>query len=438
MLQFCVRLAVVFCFLFSAGVACAEGFALYEYGARGLALGGAMTARKPDPSAVAFNGALLTRLPGIHAMIGFTGVSPSGKMAWRESGGARGATELRDSLWAIPHAYYTHQISEDWFFGIGEFTRFGLGFEYPHDWPGRFNIYRVSLLSGSLNPTIAWQATDELSLAAGLEVVYVDLDLKKRVRKDVARTSAGTTSMEIDSSIRNAEDWGIGFNLAAHYQFNEQWAVGAQYRSQVRVHAYGDAEFTYLGLSGPLASVPAVNQFARQAYDANFKNGTAHATVILPDSLAAGIAWTPVPALSVEVGAIWTRWSTFRSLNITLPDPLPKSHSPKHWKDAWRLNAGVEYQALDWLTLRAGYVWDQSPMTSRYKDYLVPTADRQIYSCGFGFQWSSWTLDLAYAYIQPKSRSYRNEQFEGGTWTVESRTRDTSTQLFSLSLGYEF
>ena len=437
MLHCCFRLAVLLCVLLTAGVAYAEGFALYEYGARGMALGGAMAARKPDASAVAFNGALLTRLSGIHAMAGITAVRPSGKMKWREADGTRGTTELRDSLWGIPHAYYTHQISDNWFFGIGEFTRFGLGFEYPHDWPGRYNIYQVSLVSGSLNPTIAWKATDKLSLAAGVELVYVNLDLKKRIRQPLPGTG-GMAAMEVDSSIKNADDWGVGFNLAGHYQLNDQWAVGLQYRSQVRVHAYGDAEFTYLGLSGPLAGNPVVNQQALAGYRSNFKDGKANATVILPDSFAGGVCWTPIPELSIEVGAVWTRWSTFKSLNINLPEPLPKSHNKKHWKDVWRLNAGVEYQALDWLALRAGYVWDQSPMESTYEDYLVPTGDRQIFSGGLGFKWEAWTLDLAYAYILPKARSYRNEQYSGGTWTVEGRTKSSNTQLFSVSLGYEF
>ncbi len=436
MTKFCVRLAVLFCFFAFAGLASAEGFALYEYGARGIALGGAMTARKPDASAVAYNGALLTKLPGTHIMGGITAVAPKGKMQWANGD----STSVRDSLWALPHAYYTQQINERWFFGIGEFTRFGLGFEYPHDWPGRYNIYEVSLLSGSLNPTLAWKATDKLSLAAGVELVYVTLDLKKRVRRPLS--PGNPYNMEMDSNIQDAEALGAGFNLAGHYQFNDQWALGLQYRSQVRVHAFGEVDFSYLGVSGPDPTIPdPVSQGAAAAYNANVKDGTAHATVVLPDSISGGIAWTPIPELSLEVGATWTRWSTFNSLNIHTPQGI--SYNPKHWNDVWRLNAGIEYQALDWLTLRAGYVWDQSPMTSRYKDYLVPTSDRQIFSCGLGFQWEAWTLDLGYAYIKPKNRSYRDEPSIGGgtgalTGTMESRTKDISTQLFSVSLGYEF
>jgi long-chain fatty acid transport protein len=185
------------------------------------------------------------------------------------------------------------------------------------------------------------------------------------------------------------------------------------------------------GFDGPAIFEPQV----RDRYNSTMKDGTAHATVILPDSVAGGIAWTPIPEFSLEAGAIWTRWSTFRSLNIHLPAPIGQSNSPKHWNDVWRLNLGAEYEVLDWLTLRAGLVWDQSPMPSQYQEYLVPTGDRWIYSGGLGFHWDAWTLDLAYAYIKPRARSYGvNDE----TKTIDSRTRDSYTQLFSVSLGYEF
>ena len=427
MRNLCIRLAALFCFLAMAGTAHAEGFALYEYSARGVALGGSLMARKPDASAVAYNPALMTRLPGIHLMGGVSAIVPDGKMRTTDPAGRTENTSLKPSTWFIPHAYYTQQLNDSFTVGVGEFSRFGLGFEYPHNWPGRFNIYEVSLKSASINPNIAWAATDKLSLAVGVEFVYVCLDLKKRAQTPIG--PLGT--MEVESNIQDAEDVGYGFNVAGHYQFNEQWAVGLQYRSQVRVRAFGDVQYSYEGYTGHPFGEP----LARNAYNTNFKDGEAHATVILPDSLAGGISWTPIPELSIEVGATWTRWSTFRGLNIHLPQPIGVSENPKHWSDTWRFNVGVEYEPVEWLALRAGYVFDQSPMTSYYADYLVPTHDRNIYSLGVGFKWDSWTVDLAYAYIQPKDRSY---SYSADTHVLDSKTKDTSTNIFSLSLGYEF
>ena len=439
MAKFYMRLAVLFCFLLSPGVALAEGFALYEWGARGLALGGAMMARTPDPSAVAYNAALMTRLPGKQVQVGITGVRPTGRFDNAKKGTT---TKLKDNIWPIPAAYYTHQINDDWFFGVGAFTRFGLGLNYPSTWPGRFNVRDVELMTASLNPALAWKATDKLSLGGGVEIMYVTLDLKRRNRGVIPDT--GGTFMEVDSSITDAQGWGIGGNLAAHYQFNDQWAVGIQYRSKVRVRAQGDVEFTNMGLKeGLAADDPMVIGAANTRFNKEFHNGKARSTVTLPDSVSAGVSWTPTPDLSIEVGAIWTQWSTFRSLDIEMPGGLPTSYNPKRWNDVWRLNAGVEYQALDWLTLRAGYVWDQSPVPNRYQDYLVPTGDRHMGSVGVGFQWGdAWTLDFAYAYIKPKNRFYDNrpDDFNGvrDTATVKGNTRKMYTQLAAVSLGYRW
>lgn len=427
MLSHCFRLLYAFVIVFAlAGPSFAEGFALYEYSARNIALGGATVARKPDPSAVASNPALLTRLPGIHVMGGLSTISPIGKMDTEDAYGNEQTTSLRDSLWAIPHLYYTHQINDKFTFGVGEFTRFGLGFEYPHDWPGRFNIYQVELQSFSINPNIAWAATDKLSLAAGVEILYVDLDLKKRSQINLPYHS----TMEVDSNIQKASDTGLGWNLAAHYQFTDQWAAGLLYRSQVRVHAQGEVEYSLIRSSSSIPGLP------EGAFAKTFKDGKAHSTVILPDSFTGGVSFTPTPDLSFEVATTWTRWSTFRDLNIHLPDPVGEARSKKHWKDVWRIGLGVEYAALDWLTLRAGYVFDQSPMEGKYQDYLVPTNDRNIWSAGLGFSWDAWTLDLTYAFIDAKGRMYSASD---ETHVLKSRVHESnSTHVVSISLGYEF
>jgi len=53
------------------------GFALFEGSARGNALGGAMVGRADDPSALYYNPAGITQLPGIQVMGGGTIILPS-------------------------------------------------------------------------------------------------------------------------------------------------------------------------------------------------------------------------------------------------------------------------------------------------------------------------------------------------------------------------
>jgi long-chain fatty acid transport protein len=53
-----------------------SGFALYEAGARGSALAGAVVARADDLSAIFYNPAGLVQLPGFQVMGGFSFIVP--------------------------------------------------------------------------------------------------------------------------------------------------------------------------------------------------------------------------------------------------------------------------------------------------------------------------------------------------------------------------
>lgn len=150
------------------GKAQAEGFALSDFGARGTALAGGMVARADDPSAVAWNPAGITQLPGTQIMVGMTAIQPSGTVDTVDRFGIGRSTDVDKHTWANPHAYLTHQFSDNLWGGIGIFSRFGLGNSYPTNWPGRENLKYVSLKTVSLNPNLAFKINDNLSLAVGL------------------------------------------------------------------------------------------------------------------------------------------------------------------------------------------------------------------------------------------------------------------------------
>lgn len=110
----------------------AGGFALNEFGARANAMGGAMIALADDASAVAYNPAGITQLPGTSVMFGVTAIAPTADVQT----GNKSKTTLQTNIYAPPHAYLVHQLSDKAWFGIGEFTRFGLGTQYGYDWGG--------------------------------------------------------------------------------------------------------------------------------------------------------------------------------------------------------------------------------------------------------------------------------------------------------------
>lgn len=395
----------------------AEGFALYEWGARSVGLGGATMARKPDASVLSSNPAAMTRLDGTHIQVGITGVIPHGEMDFTDGPstgrGAGSSDKVKSKVWPVPSAYFTHQVNERLFLGIGEFSRFGLGFEYPGDWGGRYNIYDVSVVTASVNPNLAYKVTDKLSLAVGAEFMYVDITLKKKVPSAGLGIPGPNFDIDFENSTDNVEH---AFNFALHYQFNDQWAAGAAYRTRLKHNIDGKLRVDP-NLGGPLV-------------DQNFT-----ATVYMPDSASFGVSYSPIPKLSVEVGAIWTHWSRFTDLDFQF-DYLPKAYNKKYWDNTWRFNIGIEYALNDWIDLRAGYVWDECPVPEDREDYLIPTDNRHIWSVGAGFKLrNNWTIDTAYALVDPRERHYKTRAADG---VYEGKTRESRSHILSLSVGYKF
>lgn len=386
----------------------AEGFALYEWSARGVAMGGATMARKADPSVVASNPAAITQLPGAQVQGGISLIKPYGKMEFDDGT----TTRLKSQIWPVPNLYYTQQVTDRLFLGVGEFSRFGLGFKYPGDWAGRYNIYEASVVTASVNPNVAYKVTDSLSLAAGVEIMYVDITLKKKV--NLAGGSNPAHDVDFDNNVKN---WEYGWNVAMHYQFNEQWAFGAGYRSHLKHKVDGTLKVD--------RSIPAAG-----IVDQDFT-----ATVYMPESVSFGLAYSPTPRFSIETGAIWTHWSQFSDLDFDF-DRIGMKENKKHWENTWRLNIGVEYALTDWVDLRAGFVWDECPVPEYREDYLIPTDNRNIWSVGVGFKPESWTIDLAYAFVDPRERHY--EAGPGKDGVKNSKARNSGTHIVSMSVGYKF
>ncbi|MDD2219265.1 MAG: hypothetical protein PHS63_04140, partial [Desulfoplanes sp.] len=64
------------CIFLLAETAFGAGYGIYEWSARGNAMGGAMIGKADDPSAVAYNPAGITQLPGVQVMGGVTALMP--------------------------------------------------------------------------------------------------------------------------------------------------------------------------------------------------------------------------------------------------------------------------------------------------------------------------------------------------------------------------
>ena len=101
-----------------ASSAMAEGFALTEWSARGLGLASGMVGRADDVSAIAYNAAGITQLPGVQVMGGMGLIAPMGTLSLDTTYGKQ-ETTTKPAVWAAPHAYASWQLNDSLWLGLG-------------------------------------------------------------------------------------------------------------------------------------------------------------------------------------------------------------------------------------------------------------------------------------------------------------------------------
>jgi long-chain fatty acid transport protein len=422
-------LSVLLVLVLTASTSFAGGFRLPEAGAKAMGMGFAFTAQADDPSAIYFNPAGLTQLKGQNVMIGGTYLRLNGgefKGSTPLTGGAT-VTETQKSLdFIIPNAYYTRTTSDGYIsYGVGIFAPFGLGQEYENKNTSIFRnqITLIDLQTVVVNPTIAFKINEYLSVGVGIDWMWGQAKLEK------TPVGPGALGNLYNSELKGDGDaWGYNFGLLLKPTKN--FRVGANYRSP----------FT-LKIKDADVNVSNTNPYyATGNLGATPSSTKGDATISMPATFALGAVYT-VGKLTVEADADWTFWSSFKSLPITIRNPVPtlySTNSQKLWEDVCALRFGVEYRVTDPLSLRAGFVYDPSPVPGDTLGPELPDARKLDYSIGVGYKIGSWTIDLAGMYIDKQDRGVWNIRYEGtnpvgqnGTWTGDS-------WLASLDVGYKF
>jgi len=394
--------------LAAGSAAFGAGFALYDFSARGNALGGALVGRADDPSALALNPAGITQIPGSAFLTSVGFLLPYGTVS---AAGGGISTDQIDRTFILPSMYYTKQLNDRLWFGIGVMSRFGLGTDFPEDWFGRYNSYRAMIESVSVNPNIAWKVNDSLSLSLGVEALWFEADLRKKI--DSTGGAAPNPATDIDFRLKG-DDIAFGWNMGLHYRMDETTRIGLHYRSRVKLALSGTAAASSPGGSDSTG---------------------AHVDLTLPEMFMFGISKQVNPKLNVEIGAIYTGWESYDSLAVDFDRPLlgrTGSVTPKNWGSVWRYQIGFEYKHSPEWTWRLGYTYDQEPMPQSTLDYQVPTGDRQLLSVGFGYSKNNWSLDLAYTYLLSGDRHFEERSSEG---IPASRSHDMGANIFLISFS---
>jgi long-chain fatty acid transport protein len=385
----------------SAGNLMAGAFMLEAQSARGLGnawAGGA--AAVEDASTIYSNPAGMTRLPG--SQIDATGffIKPYVKFDNKDSttsplvGGAplTGGNGGDAGNWAFfPNLYYSQQITDKLYAGLGLNVPFGLETKYDRDWVGRYYGVKSDIYTYNINPNVAYRLVPWLSLGAGFSAQYIDVKYTNAVDFGTigALGGLGTTPQTLDGFAKlKADDWGWTWNGGILVEPSANLRFGASYTSDIDYTLKGDAK-----ISAPAAAEPI-------AAAAGLVDTDAKADITLPGRAEFGAYWRLHPKFALMGDILWTHWSELNELKIKL-DTGTNIVTTLDWNDTWRYSLGASYYLNEKWTLRAGVAYDETPISSsKHREPRVPDNNRFWTTAGLGYRFTkSIAMDLAYAHI---------------------------------------
>lgn len=415
------------------------GFQVPEQGAASMGMGMGGIGKADDLSAVYHNPAGLTQLKGTHVYLGLAGIAPEATYTRTGFDGE----DTKDDIIPVPLVAVSTDFGgrlENIVAAFAVNAPFGLRDEYDELGAQRYISTNISLATIYAGPYVAWQVTPKISIGGGIQYVYAAAEIGQRINYGGLLYSmalqqnpayADPTMNENPDydgilDVEDATDSGVAGNVGILLKPMDNLQVGLTWRSGLDLDIEGDVTLTIP------ESVTLLSGGLIQSLEATGKT-----TVSLPQVVGAGVSYRPVENLTFTTDLNWLNWSVYEDIDFDFePNTsyLPDKENPRDWDDTIAFRIGVEYLLAEQYAIRAGYIFDQSPIPDETHGPELPTSDRNTVTVGFGYRWNNFNIDLAYAHMFVDDR------------TVEESIRDPepvgdyecSANIFGVSVGYAF
>lgn len=434
------------------------GFAIIEQSASGMgnAFAGAAAVAE-DASTIFFNPAGMTNLHGSQLVAAGHIIVPSADFNNEGSyvnplltGGAPfpgslpGSDDDGGETAFVPNLYFSTQLSDQLFAGIGINAPFGLATKYDNDWVGRYHALRSEISTININPSIAYKVNDSVSLGGGISAQYIDATLSnavdfgsvcfglegKGLLPPGTCSGAGVLPLQADGQAKvKGSDWGFGFNLGAMINLTDQTRIGLAYRSMISQDLEGNARFR----------VPANFQAILNIGLPLFSDTGVAAGVDLPESASISLFHAFNEQWAVLADATWTKWSHFEELRIAYDNPAqPDTVQPENWDNNMRYSIGATYRPSQKWVFRVGAAYDETPIDKTVdRTPRIPGNDRKWVAIGLGYRLSdNLSMDAGYSHLFIDDTDL--DALDRSTGHQLIGTYESDVNIFSAQLNYKF
>lgn len=399
----------------------ANGFALPDQDAFATARGEAVTATADNPSAIYYNPAGITQLPGHNVRVGAYVLDYNLSFKPPSTAPNAGKTYNEKFNYAvIPRAFYTCTLTNVALsFGLGIYAPFGGKIGWPENTGFRAVATGGKLTYITINPVVAWKISPALSIAAGPMFNYVDLQTDQGLRP-FAQPQANYFRFK-------GSGWSYGANAGIRWQPLEQLSFGAMFRSPAKVTLDGQTEFE---------REPLIASSSRSAT----------MDLAFPMSAVGGVSWRPTPKWNLEFDANYTDWSSFGQTMIHQSSPPFPIHAnvpvTLDWQASWMYEVGVTRYFDGGWHASAGYCFSENSVPNNYYTPLATDMNRQFVSLGTGYKGEHLSFDIAYQFGFAQTHTVTGSTPSSTPGQAAGQTADGkygfNSSAVSVSVGWHF
>ena len=342
--------------------------------------------------------------------------------------------------------------------GINITNPAGNSLVWGDNWKGATLVQDVSLKAFCIQPTISYKIGKVLSIGAGLMIDFGSFEQRKGLIAPNAFNGLGTLAGQLASSplasmlpaalgqlpaaIRSFENMtpasielsgsskvSMGVNVGILVNVSPKVTLGATYRSKVKLAVEeGDSKLNYANEAAktvietikgfdatPLQALQAAGQLPAGTYEtivatqgslkqmSVMDGATFNAEMPIPSIISAGISYTPNANWTITGEAQFTQWSAYEKLDMTfntVAGAVPQV-SVKNYKNTVAVRLGAEYDACDFVTVRAGVYMDTPPVQMDNYNPETPSANSYGVTAGATLNPTKFlAIDLAVGYLQ--------------------------------------
>jgi long-chain fatty acid transport protein len=393
------------------------GLILYEIATPDLGLASAgYAARADDASTVFKNPAGMSMITnnqfqgGLQVLYGSVSFSPDANtspgLGTEGGGNAIGWLPAGGLFVVVP-------VAEKWNVGLGTLSYFGLSEKYDDNWVGRYYVQNGTLIGMTIMPSVSFQATEWLSIGAGLNAMYGYLNTEMAVNIPLSPTD-GQMSLKDHA-------WGVGANVGLLIKASEQTRFGVTYLSPVKLD---------------FAATPTFAQFVPPSSSELDLGMTVPQSVMVSAYHELNERW----AMMADFG--WQNWSEFGYVQAGVEGGATTTLNLEY-QDTFHGAVGAQYRGFEKWILSTGVAFDSSAVDDANRTVTVPMGQGWRFGLGAQYQLSeAVNLGAAYTFLWLGDMSVDQQSTlpvaVGGRGRVSGSNDDAWFSLFTVNLTWEF